>query len=1155
MVSMTYADLYSADLADYKAKWSKYYNAFKVAEVKDDDILGMKQELARVRPLVDQLRQTPPTAFNLDLEQVRDNVIAPQRMAFENNVARLTAWADEQKATLQQAYDAKVEQALKSSEESIGDLTKAYDELCSYRDKISDAVVRYDIKPSDIALDENLTRSEMEALVAQALESVKYVGDTNMRTHLMKGSEWLKSVPEASRFAWLLISFGLILVLAPFILITMFAYMCYNTRRIYKHVDGLRIADKLMFGIDFTKYKDDPRLEGIDKPDFESIDAQVAEHMEKLRAVGDPELAMQEITELIGQNIDAIQNEWNAATQEMKHLYTETLQKFTGNVEALQKRHDDFMNNLKRLGDTCSNSYVFNSNFTLGLVNDVIPETYDVWGQNIVFADRSPEMITFQRLMLLNALLNIRPKQLTVSIYDPERLGQDFATFLSKDTKDYVYVATDNFEKELDRLRNIAANNLRILDQRSINDFNKEAEGKGMVTLDYNLLFITSPLGNGQLTPVFLEFLKNSWRAGIMIWMVDSVPREGTKFFSKPFEDVEHPYPCTAELFSRAATTYNSTFAGLKDSGILYKPSFADKYLPRDKWWQENTDSGIKLNFGLQDGDPSKGFALELGDANVHGLCVGATGAGKSAFNNQLIASLVIRYPPSALELVMVDFKNIEFGSLVNKKTHISRIPHARIIAGTKDGEYAISVFDYLMEEMTRRTKLFDQASVKKLEDYNKKMRANGEPKKCIPRILVIIDEFQVMFTEVDPKSVEIIQERIRSLSKLARFCGCHLFFTSQSMKGTMAKDILDQFSLRVALRCSSDTSNDIIGSPIASKIRSKFGYLYTNTNAGETQDSTRLWRTPFLPDEDWFDDERRNKKIAEGKLPEGTTTILTEICQMADSTGELNHHAYFYDENEQYPSELLDKFYAENKVKLAEQERFFVLGPRTGFSLNAAPCNFKMTRTDCENLLVYGFESIDIQNTIMTLVTDIQRDPKAKLLINCADQDMFDILDIPKWYDPDLVDIARPMVDASPWLGMLEDIIDKRKESGIIESPIYFLAVRWDKQMGVYRNENYALRDRWLQILLNGPTVDVHIILCAQLYKDVKPNEVTSYNHVICCKGPDEASIKFLGTSRASRLPNSLGFALYKYGQDTQKFKLYQFTYAHAAESREVVL
>lgn len=1132
---MTYEELYKPAISEYLQKWEHYFTQFKVNDFNGMNILQMRDELDARKEQLNKLRREKPQNFDFDISAALERKFQQAIASYTQAVEAVRVKYADAREQLQIQHTAEVAEAEMAAENSISDLTKKYDTLLSYKDKVADAILRYGVRPSTLEIDEDsLSRADMESLLDTAIEACKFLGEDTIRQKL----KVIYEPPEAEGSDQRLMHAAAVLVCtylaAPFALIALFGYMFWHTYNIYKKVDALRIADKMMYGVNFSRFRDTPKYEDIPDVDCAALNAGEQEDLSKL-AAGDPTKAKEAMQQEINKHNSKIAEDFRNATNQVMGKYDSLLRIFSESVKALQMVVDDYLANLKEFGSSCSSSYVMDTQYTLGKQRGTLDVKYDIGLKNIVFGEKTPGMLLFIKLMLSNAMLSVRPKQFQCTVYDPEGLGADFATFMSQETADYISVATSDFSKLLNDHRAYSQNNLRILDQNDINTFNTDAAAKGMVTLEYRLLLLISGVEKPLENKILTEFMQFSARTGAIVWLIAPSPVEGCTFYKTPFSGVQEPYPLSAELFNRVMSTYTEAFANLKDDGILYKPAFADKYLPEKNWWQENTDKGIKLNFGLQDGDPSKGFAIELGDANVHGLCVGATGAGKSAFINQLIASLTTRYPPSALELVMVDFKNIEFNTLTHKETHLSRIPHAKIIAGTKDGEYAISIFDYLLQEMDRRTQLFADATVKKLEEYNKMMRLQNMPEKCLPRILLLIDEFQVMFTEVDQKSVDVIQARIRSLAKLARFCGCHMLLTSQSMTGTMPKDIMDQYSLRIALRCSSDTSSAIIGAPIASKIKSKFGYLYTNTNAGETQDSTRMWRTPFIPNEDLFE-------------------ILDKVEALCVEKNERHHHAYFYDEKELYQDSKLQVWFQEHSDIVETEGRLFVLGERTGFSLKTAPVNFKLKRGDGENIFFYGFEETDFNNLCMTLISNIQSNPNATLLINCADPDLFTVLDIEGWYSPDYIDIAQPMLDVSEWIETLSDMIEERSALDPSEyGPLYFLCLRWDKQMGICRDENYRQVDAWKSVLAKAPAVDIHVIFGAQLFKEVPSAFLSLFNHIICARGPEDAAYKFMGDGRMTKLPDTLGFALYKYGSATQKFKIYQHTFTREVEAREL--
>lgn len=1134
---MTYEDLYKPAINAYLQKWNTFFDSFLLRDIRGLSIIELQCELEDRQNKLQQLQQNKPPIFDFDLSFALGERFAEPIAAYEQEVSKIFEETQRRKDHAVQVHEVAVKEAEAVAENSVSPLTKKYEALLSYKEKVREAFARYGIKPSDISIEEAaLTRADLEALLDEALHACKSIGDDRIRQKLSVIYEPGEDATQDDRIYHAVAVIFLMIVLAPVALVTLFSYMFWRVSGVYRNIEGLKIADKLMYGIDFSKYKDAPNYADIPDVDFSAIEEDERKQLEAL-AVGDPRKVKDEIQREINKYHSKIAEDYRSATNSVMNRYTELVDLYAKGIATIQGIVDDYKANLKAFGTTCSTSPVMDTQFVLGQQKGTLDVKYDIGLQNIVFADKSPEMVQFVRLLFSNMLLSVKPKQLSCVIYDPESLGADFATFMSQETADFITVETRDFQKTLDSLRSYSQTNLRILDQKDINTYNREADEKGMVTLEYKLLIIVSGIEKPLENRILTEFMKISARTGVFVWLLNSPQVPGCHFYPAAFSGVADPYPITPTLFMTVASTYLEAFRNGKDEGILYKTAFADKYLPKDSWWKENTDKGIKLNLGLEGGDPSKGYALELGDANVHALCAGATGAGKSAFLNQLLLSLITRYSPSTLELVMVDFKNVEFASLTDLQTHISRVPHARILAGTKDGEYAISIFDYVIEEMTRRNNIFAAAGTKKLETYNQKMRQMGTPEKCIPRLLIIIDEFQVMFTEVDPKSVDVIQSRIRSLAKLARSSGCHMLFCSQSMKGTMPKDIMDQFSLRLCLRCSSDTSNDILGAPVAAKIKQKFGYIYSNTNAGETQDSTRLWRTPFASEEVISD-------------------TLDEVNAFLLEKHEQGHNAYFYDEKEKYTDELLQNWYTEHAALVEQEKRVFVLGERTEFSLNNAPVNFLMRRADGENIFFYAFEESDFTNLCMTFITNIRLTPNATLLINCADADLFTILDLESWYSKDLLDIAKPMTDVSEWISTLQDIIERRQESDPSEyGPLYFMALRWDKQQGICRNENYALSDKWKAVIMNGPAVDVHIIFGAQLFKDVPAGTLSLYNHMVCARGPEDASFKFLSNAKMAKLPDDLGFALYHYGTAERKFKIYQHTFTRKAEEREIKL
>src|SRR5205085_5867050 len=131
---------------------------------------------------------------------------------------------------------------------------------------------------------------------------------------------------------------------------------------------------------------------------------------------------------------------------------------------------------------------------------------------------------------------------------------------------------------------------------------------------------------------------------------------------------------------------------------------------------------------------------LKLGQGTAqHVLIAGKTGSGKSTLLHALITNLALRYGPEEVELYLVDFKKgVEF------KTYAEgELPHARVVAIESEREFGLSVLQRLDAELKARGDRFRQAGVTDVNAFR-----TENPGQAMPRILLIVDEFQEFFTE-----------------------------------------------------------------------------------------------------------------------------------------------------------------------------------------------------------------------------------------------------------------------------------------------------------------------------------------------------------------------------------------------------------------------
>jgi DNA segregation ATPase FtsK/SpoIIIE, S-DNA-T family len=199
-----------------------------------------------------------------------------------------------------------------------------------------------------------------------------------------------------------------------------------------------------------------------------------------------------------------------------------------------------------------------------------------------------------------------------------------------------------------------------------------------------------------------------------------------------------------------------------------------------------------------------------------HLLIAGATGSGKSVCINTLIISLLYKYSPSDVKLLMVDPKVVELNIY-------NGIPHLLIPVVTEPKK-AAGALNWAVNEMTRRYKLFADNNVRNVEGYNE-LTAKGKVVDKLPWIVMIIDELADLMM-VCPNDIE---DYIGRLAQMARAAGMHLVIATQRpsvdvITGVIKANIPSRISFSVSSQIDSRTIIDVAG---AEKLLGKGDMLY----------------------------------------------------------------------------------------------------------------------------------------------------------------------------------------------------------------------------------------------------------------------------------------------------------------------------------------
>ncbi|TVP95113.1 MAG: DUF87 domain-containing protein [Acholeplasmatales bacterium] len=186
-----------------------------------------------------------------------------------------------------------------------------------------------------------------------------------------------------------------------------------------------------------------------------------------------------------------------------------------------------------------------------------------------------------------------------------------------------------------------------------------------------------------------------------------------------------------------------------------------------------------------------------------HGLIAGATGSGKSVCVNTILMSLLIKYKPNELKLVLVDPKMVEL-------TNYNDIAHLLTPVIT-DAKAATAALRWLVEEMDRRFNVFAEQRVRDIDAYN--VKHESDPEMHMPYIVVVIDEL----ADLMMVSSQHVEDAIKRLTQKARACGIHLIVATQRpstdvIKGTIKSNIPTRIAFSVSSHVDSQTIIDASG-------------------------------------------------------------------------------------------------------------------------------------------------------------------------------------------------------------------------------------------------------------------------------------------------------------------------------------------------------
>lgn len=442
-------------------------------------------------------------------------------------------------------------------------------------------------------------------------------------------------------------------------------------------------------------------------------------------------------------------------------------------------------------------------------------------------------------------------RKLQCVFIDPVNMGD---TFPFKDLHRFIagqktYTRSDDIEEQLRQLTDHIEQVIQTYlgnDYKNLAEYNEAAQA---IAEPYRYLFIADyPAGFTQKSLDDLKsIIAKGHKAGVnvVLHIGDSFENSENKRFKLDsnlfgtrvlrggnFENDQlsaalSPYPITldepppAEQFNQIIKAITEATTSTQVDTIPFS-----NFYPEQPWSSKyDTRRGINTSIGLKGAKDQLEFWLgenEEGELTSHGLLAGKTGSGKSFTLHAIITSLAMKYSPEELELYLLDFKEgVEFQMYVNSEkgnnnlnsTELNddeednALPHAKVVSIESDREFGLSVLEYINKKIEERSNQFKTAgNLNKLQEYRDQ---TGEK---MPRILVVIDEFQYMFQEND-QITRRLNTVMDNITRQGRAFGIHLVIASQSPNvQNMAREIYSQVDLRMVQQMDESTASSILG-------------------------------------------------------------------------------------------------------------------------------------------------------------------------------------------------------------------------------------------------------------------------------------------------------------------------------------------------------
>jgi S-DNA-T family DNA segregation ATPase FtsK/SpoIIIE len=523
--------------------------------------------------------------------------------------------------------------------------------------------------------------------------------------------------------------------------------------------------------------------------------------------------------------------------------------------------------------------------------------------------DGRPAAVEAIRAVMLRLLTSLPGGKIRFTVLDPVGLGQEFSAFMHLADYDELIIGTkiwterSQIEKRLTDLSEHMENVFQAYLRNEFDTIEEYNEKAGEVAEPYQFLIVANFPSNfsDSAAQRLVSIVNSGPRCGV--YSILSVDTKQAMPHGFDLADLEasamtldwkdgkfvprdpelSSFPIRLETPPRAAEfTEIVKTAGLQSKDARRVEVAFDRIAPKNgELWRQDSRTGLDVPLGRAGATKLQHLRLGKGTSQ-HVMIAGKTGSGKSSLLHTLICNLALHYRPDEVQFFLVDFKKgVEF------KTYASHaLPHAQIIGIESDREFGISVLQRLDGILVERGEKFRSVNAQDVNSYRK-----ARPTERMPRMLLVVDEFQEFFVEDDALSAaaNLLLDR---LVRQGRAFGIHVLLGSQTLGGaySLARSTLGQVAVRIALQCSESDAHLILSEEnSAARLLTRPGEAIYNDSNGLLE-GNHPFQIAWLPDDrrDDFLSQIQDVTRSTGYVPNETIVFEGNVASDPQNNTEL---------------------------------------------------------------------------------------------------------------------------------------------------------------------------------------------------------------------------------------------------------------------------